>query len=149
MPGTRTTYQGRCLCGDVRFQATPPTLFFAHCHCRWCQSAHGAAFVSWVGLAEKRFEIVAGNQQVRWYKSTPQSSRGFCSHCGTTLLFTSELCPGEVHVTRTSLEGELDRSPQLHCFFDQHVDWVTIADELPRVNSDAPGLAKYRVVGAP
>ena len=44
-------FEGRCLCGEVRFAIGAPTLFFAHCHCRWCREAHGAAFVSWVGAA--------------------------------------------------------------------------------------------------
>ena len=56
-------FEGRCLCGAVRFAVTPPTLFFAHCHCRWCREAHGAAFVSWVGCAEDRFRFLPGSAQ--------------------------------------------------------------------------------------
>ena len=56
-------FEGRCLCGGVRFAVAPPTLFFAHCHCRWCREAHGAAFVSWVGVAEERFRFLSGSAQ--------------------------------------------------------------------------------------
>lgn len=141
-------YRGRCLCGAVRYEAEPPTLFFAHCHCRWCREAHGAAFVSWVGIAEDRFRLVAGEPDLVWYQSTRPSRRGFCRRCGTTLFFASSLCPGEIHVTRASLQGKIDRGPQLHCFYDQHVDWGEAADGLPRYDSDEPGLAKYRAVPA-
>lgn len=143
------TYEGRCLCGQLRYAADPPTLFFAHCHCQWCREAHGAAFVSWVGLDERRFRLTAGEPLLRWYTSSPQSRRGFCSHCGTTLFFASTLCPGEIHVTRASLAGEIDREPQLHCFYDQHVAWAAVGDDLPRYDSSAEGLSKYRAVGKP
>jgi hypothetical protein len=139
-------YEGRCLCGRVRYEAEPPTLFFAHCHCRWCREAHGAAFVSWVGIAAERFRLVAGEDNLRWYQSSGQSRRGFCAVCGTTLFFASALCPGEMHVTRASLPAVIDRDAELHCFYDQHAAWAECGDTLPRYDSDAPGLAKYRAV---
>ena len=141
-----TVLEGTCLCGGLRYEAGTPTLFFAHCHCRWCREAHGAAFVSWVGVAAARFRFVAGEACLRWYQSSEQSRRGFCAQCGTTMFFESSLCPGEIHVTRSSLPAVIDREPQLHCFYDQRVDWASVGDSLPRYASDAAGLAKYRVV---
>ncbi len=98
-------FEGRCLCGAVKFSITAPTLFFAHCHCHYCREAHGAAFVSWVGAAEERFRLLPGSREPRWYQSSQQSRRGFCENCGTTLFFASTLCPGEIHVTRASIPG--------------------------------------------
>lgn len=137
---------GGCLCGAVRYEAGPPTLFFAHCHCGYCRRAHGAAFVTWVGVAESRFRVTSGEDRLRWHASSPQSRRGFCTNCGTTLFFASTLCPGEVHVTRASCDGPLDREPELHCFWDQRVDWAVVGDPLPRYDSLHQGLAKYRAV---
>ena len=141
-----TDMTGRCLCGAIRFSITPPTLFFAHCHCRWCREAHGAAFVSWVGAADDRFRLLPGSAEPAWYRSSDQSRRGFCAVCGTTLFFASTLCPGEIHVARAAIEGDVDRGPQCHVFYDQHVDWVAIGDGLPRYTSEEPGLAKYKAV---
>ena len=59
-------FEGRCLCGAVTFSITPPTIFLGHCHCHYCQEAHGAAFVSWVGAAEERFRLSAGSREPRW-----------------------------------------------------------------------------------
>ena len=111
--------EGGCLCGGVRFAITPPTLFFAHCHCRWCREAHGAAFVSWVGVAEERMRILPGSVQASWYQ--------------------------EVHVARSAIRGPLDRGPQCHIFHDQRVDWVELGDSLPRYDTDDLALAKFRV----
>ncbi len=139
-------FTGRCLCGAIRFEVVPPTLFFAHCHCAYCREAHGAAFVSWVGAAEERFRWLDGSAQPRWYQSSRQSRRGFCGDCGTTLFFASTLCPGEIHVTRPALQGPIDREPQCHVFYDQHADWIAVDDTLPRYSTDDPGLAKFRSV---
>lgn len=139
-------FEGRCLCGAVRFAITPPTLFFAHCHCRYCRDAHGAAFVSWVGSAEARFRYLSGSAEPKWYQSSQQSRRGFCGNCGTTLFFASTICPGEIHVARPAIPGPIDREPQCHVFYDQHADWIEVGDALPRYTSEEPGLQKYRVV---
>ncbi len=141
-------FEGRCLCGGVRFSITPPTLFFAHCHCNYCREAHGAAFVSWVGAAAERFRYLPGSREPRWYQSSAQSRRGFCDSCGTTLFFASALCQGEMHVTRTSIRGPIDREPQCHVFYDQHAPWIKIGDELPRFTGDEPSLAKFKAVRA-
>ena len=137
---------GRCLCGGIRFEAEPPSLFVAHCHCRYCREAHGAAFVTWVGVADDRFRVIAGSDLLRWYESSTQSRRGFCARCGTTLFFASALCPGEIHVTRASFTTAVDREPQLHCFYDQRAGWATAGDDLPRYSSDHEGLSKYQVI---
>jgi len=139
-------FEGRCLCGAVRFSATPPSLFFAHCHCRWCREAHGAPFVSWVGIAEDRFRLAPGSDQLRWYQSSPQSRRGFCATCGTSLFFASTVCPGEIHVERSAIRSPVDREPQCHVFYDQHASWAVVGDELPRYATDDPGLAKFKAV---
>jgi hypothetical protein len=141
-------FTGRCLCGAVSFSITPPTLFFAHCHCGFCREAHGAAFVSWVGAAEERFRLRPGSHEPRWYQSSAQSRRGFCENCGTTLFFASSVCPGEIHVTRTAIESAIDREPQCHVFYDQHAAWITLGDKLPRHTADEPGLAKFKAICA-
>jgi len=140
-------YTGHCLCEAVRFTLTAPTLFCAHCHCRFCRSAHGAAFVTWVGAADDRFAYDTGEDKVAWYDSSEQSRRGFCSVCGTTLFYTSTVSPGEIHVARVLLDGEIDREPQAHVFHDQRVAWFRCTDGLPKIDADAPVLEKYRNIG--
>ena len=125
---------GRCLCGDIEFRATLPSKWVAHCHCTLCQRSSGAAFVTWVGLEAAHCEVADPQARLRWYRSSGEGERGFCSHCGSTLFFRSPRWAGELHVTRASFLGPVDRKPQAHVFWDTHVDWVQPdpADGLPR-----------------
>ena len=135
---------GGCLCGAVRFAARFPTLFCCHCHCHWCRRAHGAAFVTWFGVAEEAFTLTQGTEHLVWYASSEQSSRGFCSRCGTTLFFRSKLAPGEMHITLANADGPIDQAPQGHAFFDARVSWATLGDDLPRWDRDHDFLVKYQ-----
>ncbi|HQW80783.1 MAG: GFA family protein [Rhodanobacteraceae bacterium] len=125
------TAQGGCLCGKTRFAFALPTIWVAHCHCTMCRRAHGAAFVTWVGVEAARFRWTA-QEQLHWYASSSGAERGFCACCGSPIVFRSERWPGEIHLARALIEGELDRAPQLHVFHDYHVPWVSLGDDLPR-----------------
>jgi len=141
--------QGGCLCGDIRYRAGGPPLWCSHCHCEYCRRAHAAALVTWFGVEEARFELVRGEVSLRWYQASPYSRRGFCPHCGTTLLFTSSQSPGEVHIALASTDEDYGIRPQAHVFYDQHVSWLTLGDTLPRLDADAAALSAYRIVPPP
>jgi hypothetical protein len=135
---TETTH-GACLCGDLRFTATLPSKWVAHCHCTMCQRAHGAPVVTWVGFVDTRVAIDDPRSRLQWYDSTPGvAQRGFCSRCGSTLFFRSGRWPGELHVVRSNFDGPVDRAPQVHVNWDTHVDWLAYGDDgLPRKESSA------------
>jgi hypothetical protein len=124
---------GQCLCGAVRFAITLPTKWCAHCHCSMCRRAHGAAFVTFCGVPSDRFRVVAGADELIRYRSSETATRSFCGRCGSTLLFEGERWPGEVHVVRANIDGEIDRAPQAHAYFDKRVGWVELGDHLPRL----------------
>lgn len=118
--------QGGCLCGAVRVRVRWPSLWVAHCHCTRCQRGHGAAYVTWVGMPEDRVSIEDPQGQLDWYASSPGAQRGFCRRCGSSLFFRSQRWPGELHIARANLEGETDRAPGEHVFWDTHADWASI-----------------------
>lgn len=122
---------GQCLCGATRFAFDLPTKWVAHCHCTMCRRAHGAAFVTWVGVESPQFRWLADGD-LRWYTSSTGAERGFCAHCGSPIAFRSVRWPGEIHLARALIDAELDRLPQVHVFHDTHVPWVTLGDDLPR-----------------
>ena len=125
---------GSCLCGAVRFAAQFPSKWVAHCHCSLCRRAHGAPFVTWVGMDATRVTLDDADGRLRFYESTPGAERGFCSRCGSMLFFRSARWPGELHIARALFHGAVDRAPQVHVFWDDRVDWASAdpGDGLPR-----------------
>jgi hypothetical protein len=123
---------GSCACGAIKFVFTLPIRWCTHCHCYSCRRHHGAAVVTWIGVASDAFRL-SGREHLKWHLSSEDSKRGFCVHCGSPLLFMSERWPDEVHVVRASLHGDLEITPGAHAFFDQHVSWFPFEDSLPRL----------------
>ncbi len=137
---------GKCLCGAVSFDFSPKIKWVAHCHCSQCRRAHGAAFVTWVGVDDSSVNI--NSQSLNWYQSSTQAQRGFCKQCGSTLFFRSSNWPGELHISRANITDAIDQQPQVHAYFDSHVEWVCINDELPKKNAsefDQPPIANLLV----
>ena len=123
---------GRCLCGTVRFEVTPPTLFCGHCHCAMCRRAHGAGFVTWFGVPRERLRVAGGADRLVRHRSSDHGTRSFCGACGSQMFFESSRRPDWVDVTLASMEAPIDRVPEAHFFVDDRVPWVRIDDGLPR-----------------
>jgi hypothetical protein len=109
-----------------------PSKWVAHCHCTYCRRAHGAPFVTWAGFASEQFAFDADSIQPTWYESSPGAKRGFCSRCGTPLVFESKRWPGETHLSRALFTDPLDREPSAHVFYEAHVPWLQVNDDLPK-----------------
>ena len=124
---------GGCLCGAVRFEVTLPSKWCAHCHCGMCRRAHGAAWVTWFGVPRDRFRVTAGADVLVEYASSAAGRRSFCGTCGTTMLFQErERWPDEVHVALACLDGELDRAPTAHVYWDDRARWADGAEHLKK-----------------
>ena len=136
MPSTHAS--GSCLCGAVRFSVKFPSNWVAHCHCSLCRMAHGAPFVTWAGFASDQLSLDPDSQMPRWYESSPGARRAFCPTCGTPMFFESVNWPNETHVARALFPGQFDREPMAHVYYETHVPWLTVADDLPKKVSQAP-----------
>ena len=90
--------------------------------------------------------LTSEGERLRWYRSSEKSERGFCTTCGTTLFFRTELAPNEIHVALACADGAIDRSPSAHVFYDAHVPWVELGDSLPRADRDHPSLVRYQAI---
>lgn len=122
----RKSVRGECLCGAVSFELKLPSKWCGHCHCSQCRRAHGAGYVTWAGFNSDHFQLLKGDHHLKWFESSPGARRGFCSDCGSSMLFESDRWPGETHVTLGNIEGPIDRTPSGNAFFDSHVDWMPI-----------------------
>ncbi len=85
---TDRAVEGGCLCGAVRYRLARLGDDVAHCHCRVCRRASGAAFVTWATVARDDLEV---RGRVRWFRSSRLALRGSCPVCGSQLFFAQEV----------------------------------------------------------
>jgi hypothetical protein len=128
---------GSCLCGDVTFTVELPSLFCAHCHCTMCQRNHGAAFVTWVGVARERLAVETGEAALVRYPSSEHGTRTFCGRCGTSLFCENSHHPDRVDVPLANLLEPIDRVPQLHAYWSDRASWQPVEDDLPHLGGES------------
>lgn len=123
-------HRGGCLCGAVRYTIHGAPDWSAHCHCRSCQRAIGAAFATWVGARKENFEVTEG--QLAICHSSPGVERGFCVRCGTSLTYVAEAgWPGQVGILAATLDDPAVANPTAHVYVMHRLPWVKLADGLP------------------
>ena len=128
---------GGCLCGKVRFEVSPPTLFCAHCHCAMCRRSHGAAYVTWFGVPYSQFEVTQGRSELVRRVSSEHGARSFCGQCGSSLFCESSKHPDSIDVVLANMEGPIDKTPQAHFYYSDRAAWVEIDDELPKLGGES------------
>ena len=79
------TYEGGCLCGNIRFSAKGPAQNPHTCSCKMCQNHSGSLTQVWVEFPSDVIKWNGpGGEPSKW-RSSEFSSRSFCSTCGSTL----------------------------------------------------------------
>ena len=126
--------RGSCFCSAIRFSASLPSKWCAHCHCSMCRKNHGAGYVTWAGFETDQVKITHGEDQLSWFDSSAGAQRGFCKNCGSSLFFRSERWAGELHIALGSFDTAIDLQPQANVYFEKHVDWMPIDETLKQVD---------------
>ena len=122
-------HDGGCMCGAVRYRLHGPFTYSAHCHCRSCQRAVGAGFVTFSAVAPENFEIVKGKLTI--YESSPGVRRGFCSECGTSLTYAGDDWE-DVAVLSATLDDPAAAVPTSNVYLEHKQPWVALDETLKR-----------------
>jgi len=101
-----------------------------------CRRSHGAGYVTWFGVLRERFRVEAGEEALTHFASSEHATRSFCRRCGSTLFFESTRHPERVEIVLANMDAAIDREPDLHCWFDDRVHWVSVEDGLPRLGGN-------------
>lgn len=119
-----------CRCGDCNIAANTRLNWVANCHCQQCRGSHGAALVTFVSVQHEDFDLES--LPLTWYQSSEHAQRAFCRTCGSPMFFRSSRWPGELHVARALCSSDHPLRPQMHGYWNEHVDWMSFDDDLPR-----------------
>jgi hypothetical protein len=126
---------GRCLCGAVEFSVKGPLRPVVYCHCTMCRRASGH-FVAATACAMPQLSIQP-SEQLRWYQSSAQALRGFCSRCGSNLFWRPTSGP-HVSIWAGALDDPTGLRGAMHIFVADKGDYYTLDDGLPQYRQDAP-----------
>lgn len=97
-----------------------------------CRKAHGAAFATYGGVKAEAVKIVAGEEFIARYASSPEVERWFCSRCGSNLRWLSAKHADLFEIPYGILDDEPELKPSMHIFTGSKAAWFEIADTLPR-----------------
>ena len=128
-------YEGGCVCGSVRYEASGEPLWAIHCHCGICKRHTGAAFATFVCFPLKDITWIKG--ELSEYQFTDGCQRGFCSECGSTLTFRRD---SELSFSVGSLDHPEWVTPDFHIMTEKQLPWIKLDDGLPCHLRFAPGF---------
>ncbi|NBC37422.1 Gfa-like protein [Novosphingobium sp. FSY-8] len=133
------TYAGGCLCGDVRYALTGPSLFEQQCCCKDCQKATGTGHTTIIGVHQSQLAVTGTPATYTTHgESGGTVTRHFCGRCGGRL-YTSGSLPGEVVMVQAgSLDDPDDVSPQAVIYLKQAVGWDHFDPAVPQFDHYAP-----------
>ena len=131
MPGTH----GCCLCGAVSYTVTGPLRPVVYCHCKMCRRTSGH-FVAATACHLSQLEIQP-SEHLRWYQSSSEAQRGFCSQCGSNL-FWKPTGGAYVSIWAGTLADPTGLRGAEHIFVADKGDYYTVDDGLPQFSHDAP-----------
>jgi len=116
---------GSCLCGGVRYEVHGDLTEVGACHCSQCAKTSGN-YVASTNCANGDLKLTT-SESLRWYRSSEQAERGFCSHCGGNLFWRA------FDADETSImAGTIDPPTRLrltrHIYTGSKSDYYIIAD---------------------
>ena len=84
METTHVTVEGRCLCGEIRYQVEGERSGIIACHCQRCRKHMGSAFASFIVFESGEFQWLAGKEMLNMFPG-PVEGRAFCRTCGASM----------------------------------------------------------------
>ncbi|MFK7995051.1 MAG: GFA family protein [Granulosicoccus sp.] len=120
---------GSCLCGTVKFRIHGEATGMSHCHCSMCRRFHGTAFATYFNV--EGMSILAGEDEIDTYESSPGFTRTFCRHCGSPLPEKSGQQDG-YFISAGLMDEDPQIRPECHIFTESKADWYNITDTLPQ-----------------
>lgn len=127
--GTRMTYPGSCLCGDVTFEVEGEFQHFFLCHCKHCQKDTGSAHAANLFSSAAVIRWVSGENNISIYNlPSTRHQKSFCSNCGSALPYMQS--NKTLVVPAGSLDCDVPISPKAHIFTDSKANWSRDLEEV-------------------
>ena len=130
---------GACFCGAIAAELRGEPFWVAYDHDDDCRRALGSPMTVWVGYRPDQVRFTRGTPKT--FSRTPGIVRTFCADCGTSIGYSDDRLPDEIHLSIGFLDRPERFRPQVHAFWHLKLPWIDLADDLPRMT----GTSRARV----
>ena len=97
--------KGSCLCRNIVFEISNECRYSVLCHCTMCQKSN-AEFSNYTKVKKENLRFIH-KKNLKWFHSSKNFKRGFCSNCGSSLFFQSRSSNEEIAISSGSLDRKV------------------------------------------
>ena len=132
-------FSGGCGCGAIRFVCSAEPVAIFNCHCRDCQKASGAPFISAMAVPSAPVTITG---QPKYHSVRTDSgntmSRGFCAECGSRLFARISGRADAIGIHLTSLDDPNRYHPTMDIWTSSALKWAHMDPSLQKLAKGPP-----------
>jgi len=118
---------GGCLCGAVRYEASGRLNAVTYCHCSLCRRWHGHVG-AYTAVDRDAFRLTEA-RGLKWFTVSEIAKRGFCSECGSSVLF-DEKPLSKMSICAGTLDAPTGIREKAHIYVGSKGDYYDILGEL-------------------
>ena len=114
--------RGGCLCGGVRYEVRGALRDVIACHCSQCRKTSGH-FVA-ASQALNTDLVLLESATLKWYRSSTEAERGFCSRCGGNLFWRpTGANPGVTSIMAGTIDAPTGLKIIQHIYLEDKSDY--------------------------
>ena len=131
--------KGSCACGRVRYEIRGELLGpVTCCHCWRCRKHSGSSFGTTAGVNASDLSLVAGEELLSSWESSPGVHRFFAGCCGSPIYKRNDAAAAVLGFRLGTLDTDPLKKAELHFMVGSKVPWVEIDDSLPQDPGGVP-----------
>jgi hypothetical protein len=123
---------GGCYCGAIRYEVSAPMTAVTYCHCSKCRRWHGHVG-AYTAVDRGGFQLTEA-RGLKWHTVSATVRRGFCSECGSSVLFDETPDP-KMSICAGTLDAPTGIREKAHIFAASKGDYYEISGNLPKYDT--------------
>ena len=98
-----------------------------------CRKFHGAAYATIAESLSHHFRWLCGEESLKAYTADNGTTRRFCTHCGSSLTFSSpQADPELIEIALGCFDDDVPVKADAHIYVASGADWAKPDDDLPQ-----------------
>lgn len=127
-----TKLTGKCLCGDISFEADGEVPVMANCHCTACRQSTGSAYATLMFMKQDDVKV-SGTPKTYQHTSDTGNlmTKSFCGACGTPLFTQNSAREGMLGLRAGLINEHEEFSPRVNVYVSSKMKSTVLDSALP------------------